>query len=117
MLLAFDKSTGRVVWNSGTNSAYPDGPPDEVAYQATNVSVGLFRLNDRTDADTVARIFTNDASIKNGQVVIGGSAYTPVPPTDGGAEPEPPKGLDETLSGLQQQIDLLMNLVMLGGLQ
>lgn len=116
MLLAYDKATGKVLWNSGTNSAYPDGPPDQVAYQATNTSVGLFRLNDQADADTVARIFTNDASIKNGQVVIGNTAYTPKSPTEGGAQPEPAKGLEETLNGLQQQIDMLMELVMLGDL-
>lgn len=115
MLLAFDKTSGKVLWNSGTNSAYPDGPPDEVAYNATNTLVGLLRLNDTRDAKLVAMVMTQPASVVNGQVVIGSTAYEPSDDDDNNPE-TPPLTLDERLARMQDQIDLLMELVMLGEL-
>ena len=117
MLLAYDKTSGKVLWNSGTNTAYPSGPPDAVAFQATNSAVGLLRLNDNADADLVAMVFTNETSVKNGQLVIGASNYTPKPPNEGGAPVTPPLPLDQELASIRAQIDQLTALVMLGGLQ
>jgi len=117
MLLAYDKTSGKVLWNSGTNSAYPSGPPDAVAYQATNSNAGLFRLNDNADADLVALVFTNEVSVKNGQLVIGATNYTPKPPGEGGAPTTPPLPLDQELASIRAQIDELTALVMLGGFQ
>ncbi len=117
MLLAYDKSTGKVLWNSGTNSAFPDGPPDEVAYRATNVSVGLLRLNDLADAQLVALVMTQPTLVKDGKVVIGESTYTPIRENPDPARP--PLPLDQQLARMQAEIDQLRELVMLttlGGL-
>jgi hypothetical protein len=115
MLLAYDKGTGRVLWNSGTNSAYPDGPPDFVAYNATNTLVGLLRLNDKADAKLVAMVMSSPAVVKDGQVVIGGAPYTPSDDDDNNPV-TPPLTLDERLSRIQSQIDQLMDLILLGSL-
>lgn len=115
MLLAYDKTSGKVLWNSGTNSAYPDGPPDEVAYQATNTLVGILRLNDTRDADLVALVMSKPASVVKGQVVIGTTAYQPSDDDDGNPD-TPPLILDERLSRMQGEIDQLRELVMLSTL-
>lgn len=115
MLLAFDKTSGKVLWNSGTNSAYPDGPPDQVAYNATNTLVGLLRLNDIRDANLVNMVMTQPATVVDGQIVIGTVAYPPSDDDDNNPD-TPPLSLDERLARMQGQIDLLMNLALLGSL-
>lgn len=92
MLLVYDKTTGSVLDNAGTSSAYPSGPPEDLAFLNTDARgidrarLALLRLHDGDDADLVAQILTNRHHVdpKTGRVVIDGPYPQPAP-----GEPEP----------------------------
>lgn len=117
MLIAYRPSDGRVLWNSGTNSAFPLGPPDFVAHTAVGSDVLLYRLDDRDDR--AARILKGDgAVVLSGAVIFDGGA-TPTSP------PAPPElsmseilgmiqALQDQSAALQAQSDTL-TLMVLGG--
>jgi len=117
MLLAYRASDGRILWNSGTNSAFPLGPPDFVAHAAVGGDVLLYRLDDHDVR--VARILKGDgAVVLSGAVIFdGGSTPTPTP-----APPEVSmtevlgmiQALQDQSVSLQQQSDTL-TLMVLGG--
>lgn len=121
MLLAYRPADGRVLWNSGRNSADPDSVriPEQVAYRAAGPDVLLHRLNDSDER--VERILRGDgAVIKSGAVIFDGGT-TPTPP------PAPPElSMAEVLAmieklqtqsvALQEQSDLLTTMVLGGAL-
>jgi len=91
MLIVYDRVTGEVYDNTGTNSASPDGPPDKSAYMNTDQlgknrgDLRLLRFNDDTDSELVRLLLTNKhrVDVKTKTVVIEGP-YVEDPPT-----PEP----------------------------
>jgi len=119
MLLAYRPSDGRVLWNSGTNSADPKSLhyPDAAAYTSAGSDVLLKRIDDSTD--DAHRILRGD-----GAVVLSGAVIF-----DGGANPAPPpappelsmsdvlgmiQALQDQSAALQAQSDTL-TLMVLGG--
>ncbi len=91
MLIIYRIDTGKVVDNTGTNSAAPTGPPDDVAFVNTDRReiprriLDTVRLDDADDADLVERILTHQHHVDpaTGEVVLDAPYPTPV------KEPEP----------------------------
>jgi hypothetical protein len=110
MLIVFDTSTGEILDNTGTNSVWPEGPPDDLAYVNTDAqgidhdSLGLLRLHDVDDADLVAQALTHEAHVDpaTGDLVIG-DEFTPEPPPDVPAAPT----VEEQLAALRAEVDAL----------
>lgn len=118
MLLAYRPTDGRVIWNSGTNSAFPMGPPDFVATVAAGADKLLYRVEDSsTDAKRIAA--GDGAVVKSGRLIFDGLP-TPVTPTP------PELSMTEMLTmiqklqdqsvALQEQSDLLTTMVLGGAL-
>jgi len=83
MLIAYDDA-GTVFWNSGTNTAYPEGPPDEaVVLSVGRDDLSILRLHDTDDAELVQAALTHDVTVRDGKLVIGEPIAAPSP------EPEP----------------------------
>jgi hypothetical protein len=65
MLIAYDTTTGEVLDNTGTNTAMPTGPQDDLAYVNTDArgidraGVGLLRLHDVDDQAAVQEVTRN----------------------------------------------------------
>jgi hypothetical protein len=79
MLLIYRQATGEVIDNSGTNSMYPEGVPDDMAWGGRDRSgLALLRLHDGRDAALVKSALTHKTTVKNGQVVIGDPLPAPV---------------------------------------
>lgn len=95
MLLIYRTDTGDVVDDTGTNSAAPLGPPDELAYRNTDARgvdrslIALLRLHDVDDADAVQLALTRSVRVVDGQLVDDGPLPDPVP-----VEPPPPSLAD-----------------------
>ena len=87
MLIVYDKSTGDVLDNTGTNSRWPGGPPDERVWDNIDRrgidrdTVALLRLHDADDADLVGQVLANRHHVdtSTGQVVIDGPYPDPEP--------------------------------------
>lgn len=85
MLIVYDAATGEVLDNTGTNSAWPAGPPDDLAYVNTDnqgiarVGLGLLRIHDLDQADLVQRVLSHYVHVENGEVVIGDLIPPPAP--------------------------------------
>lgn len=86
MLLVYELSSGDVLDNSGTNSMWPEGPPDDLALvnlpDVDPATVGLLRLHDINDADLVQQILAQRHHVDpaSGQVVLDGPYDTPPEP-------------------------------------
>lgn len=120
MLLAYRATDGRVVWNSGVNSADPDSTriPEQVAYAAAGPKVLLYRLSD-TD-EQAGRILRGDgAVVKSGALFFDGA---PPPVTEVPPELSMPEllamiqQLQDRSVALQEQSDLLTTMVLGGAL-
>lgn len=99
MLIAYDLATGDVLDNTGTNSRYPEGPPDDFAYVNTDArgvnrgELALLRLHDDRDHEQVQAIMANyhhvDVSDPGAPTVVVEGPYpsltsdTPTIPADG----------------------------------
>ena len=78
MLIVYDPDTGSVLDNTGTNSAWVTGPPEDRAYVNTDKrgydreSLALLRLHDVDDADQVEEILASRYHVDpdSGEVVI-----------------------------------------------
>lgn len=118
MLLAYRPTDGRVIWNSGTNSAYPLGPPDFVARNAVGDDALLYRLDDSDDR--ASRISRGDgAVVKSGALIFDGAPtpVTPAPPELSMAEMLAMiQKLQDQSVALQEQSDLLTTMVLGGAL-
>lgn len=87
MLIVYNKETGAVLDNHGTNSAMPEGPPDDRALLnlpgRTLADVGLLRLHDEKDADLVKQLLANEhtVDVKTKRPVVGRKypELTPIP--------------------------------------
>lgn len=131
MLLAYDKTNGKVVYNSGTNSNDPASilfPLSVVATITGRTDLGILRLDDDKDSALVAKTFTNVVTVSAGRLLVGGLLGTE---TGGSAEPVSPATAEQLMdfinrlqdqqdaltaqqAALQQQSDDLM-LMMFGG--
>lgn len=111
MLLAYDKTTGEVLYNSGTNSSDPGSvlfPPEAVAAITGRSDLGILRLNDNTDAALVAKTFTNVVTVSGGKVFVGsplGEGASPDP--TGPVSPATAEQLMAFINKLQEQQDAL----------
>lgn len=85
MLLVYRRTTGEVLDNTGTSSAFPDGPPDDQAYVNTDArghqrtDLALLRLHDTDDAEQVQLALTRRVKVKDGTLVDLGPLPTPPP--------------------------------------
>lgn len=91
MLIVYRTITGEVLDSTGTNSAWPLGPPDELAYRNTDAAgidqagLALLRLHDLDDADLVALAMTRQVRVVAGTLVDVGPlavAKQPLPDLD-----------------------------------
>ena len=86
MLIVYAPKTGEVLDNTGTNSAWPEGPPDDLAFVNTDkrgidrTNLSLLRLHDKDDADLIAQVMTHAHIVTDGEVVIGEPHPAPEPP-------------------------------------
>lgn len=93
MLIVYDTSTGVIVDNTGTSSAWPEGPPEELAYRNTDArgldrtGLGLLRLHDARDAELIAAMAGHACAVQAGAVVIGDPLPPPPPAPDPVADP------------------------------
>lgn len=116
MLLIYDLTTGAVLDNTGTNSAWPEGPPDDLALvnlpDRTPDDVGLLRLHDIDDAELVNRVLTNrhHVDLATGEVVIDGPYLEPQPPAPDPTSPE------YRLAAVENAVDTLILDSLMGGL-
>lgn len=92
MLLIYDRETGTVLENSGTNSRHPEGPPDAAVAAALDrrgidpATVARMRLHDHDDAELVAQVLANrhhvDVDADPPAVIIDGPYPEPEPPPE-----------------------------------
>lgn len=102
MLIVYDAGTGEVIDNTGINSGWPEGPPDDLALinvpEDDRASVALLRLHDVRDSVLVAQLLTHQHTVVDGEVVVG--LLYPAPET----EPEKPS-TDDRLAALEARLD------------
>lgn len=80
MLIVYRTDTGDVVDNTGTSTAWPEGPPDELAFTNTDArhvprtDLMLLRLHDERDAEQVRAALRNyhHVDTDSGTLVIEG---------------------------------------------
>ncbi len=121
MLIVYRSDTGEVVDNPGVCSAWPDGPPDELAYVNTDAAglareqLALLRLHDGEQAELVAAVLAGFHHVDpaTGEVVIDGpnpglTADRGAIPADGATfatvtyvtgEPDPPGTVTFAVNG------------------
>lgn len=103
MLIVYDRTTGEVLDNSGTNSAMPYGPPENLALvnvpEQRRHAARLLRLHDNDDADLVTQVLANRHHVdpKTGRVVLDGPHPEPEP-----VEPEP--SMRDRLAALEDEL-------------
>lgn len=86
MLIIYRQATGEIVQNMGTNSLFPEGVPDDMAWGSRDrTGLALLRLHDKQDAALVQSTFTHRVTVANGTLVIGDPLPTPAP-----TDPETP---------------------------
>jgi len=101
MYLIYRKTTGEVVEKSGTNSMFPEGPPDAMAWGSRDrTGLVLVRFDDVRQADLVRQIQTHQVSFVDGKLTIG----APVVSTP---DPEPVDPLDEIKSTLAWLVSIV----------
>ncbi|MFA9432897.1 MULTISPECIES: hypothetical protein [unclassified Egicoccus] len=104
MLIVYRIDTGEIVDNTGTNSRWPEGPPDDLAFVNTDAAgidrdgLALLRLHDRDDAELVQQALTHQIIVQDGQLVIGYPHPEPDP-----VEPEPDPVM-ERLEALEVEV-------------
>jgi hypothetical protein len=81
MLLIYRVATGEVVENQGTNSLFPEGVPDAMAWgNRDRTGLALLRLDDNRHAALVQQVLTHQVTVKDGKVIIGDPlVVTPAP--------------------------------------
>ena len=110
MLIGYDPASGEVVWNSGTNTAYPYGPPDDVVQELTGRDdLALLRLHDEDDAELVQTTFTHHVLVVDGELTVGDE----LPGPDPAPEPSPPVTREE-FQAQQDALDWLTVFVTTG---
>lgn len=96
MLIIYNKVNGRIVENTGKNSAFPLGIED-ASFILENViannggveeDYGLFRLHDIEDSENVEKTSSHNYSIQDGRIVFG--ELKPIPES----EPQPPTEIE-----------------------
>jgi len=104
MLIVYDTKTGEVLDNSGTNSVWPEGPPDDLAFVNTDArgidrsELALLRLHDDNDAELIAQAMSHQHLVSSkGELVIGAPYPTsdPEPARDWEAEIDAAKTWEE----------------------
>lgn len=104
MLLIYRQSTGEVVENFGTNSLFPEGVPDAMAWGGRNrTGLAILRLDDNKHATLVQQALTHHITVKDGKLVIGDPLV---------AEPEPEPV--DPLAELKAMVDWLFMYVTTG---
>jgi hypothetical protein len=104
MLLIFRKDTGEIVDNSGTNSIWPEGPPDELAWRNVEgldrKTLDILRLHDEEDSDKIDLIFNNKVNVdpKTKKILVVG----PLPPSPPILDDSP--SIEERLSNLENTV-------------
>lgn len=99
MVIIYDRSSGEVLDNTGTSSAWPDGPPDEVALRNvqqrgySRQEVAILRLDNRSDLAGKVLRSRYHVDPTSGEVVIDGP------------KPQPPQ--EEREPSLREEIDAL----------
>lgn len=107
MLIVYNRATGEVVDNSGTNSLMPAGPPDDAAFVNTDArkharaGLALLRLHDVDEADLVAKVLTHEHHVKGGKVVLDGPRPPPKPAAQ---QPDPMEALTSRVAALESAL-------------
>lgn len=114
MLIVYRTATGEIVDNHGTNSAWPEGPPDEMAYINTDAAgidrteLSLLRLHDNADADLVVKALTHQTTVQNGELTVGDPRPVPQPVTPGPTT-------EERLAAMEDALDTIALDLLTGG--
>lgn len=107
MFIIYREATGEVVENSGTNSLFPQGVPDELAWGGRDrTGLALLRLHDEDDAELVRATFTHRVTVTDGQLVVG--EPLPAPDTTPDAGGTDVLSLAADLARVRQVLDLLL---------
>lgn len=115
MLIIYRETTGEVVENTGTNSYFLDGPPEEQAWQnyPDRDGLALLRLHDVRDADLVQAALTHQTTVVDGELVIGDPLQVPAP-----LPPDPPAPMSWATAAQAELVAQrqILDLLLLGGL-
>lgn len=115
MLIIYKLADGIIIDNQGINSNFPNGVEDVKPLIDFIISTqggksedyGVFRLNDTEDYEIVARTFTHEYTIQNGEIVFGVEKPIPVP------EPQSPTET-ELLTDYIIDVDYRVTMIELG---
>jgi hypothetical protein len=116
MHIIYNKADGLVKLTSATNSIFPNGLPD-ISLDMKNVidlhgrtesDYDVLRLHDFEDAEVVAKTFTHEYTVQNGEIVFGELKSIPEP------EPQPPTEIEllqKKVEAQEQVIEELMFII------
>ncbi len=115
MLIIYNKTTGQVVSNQGTNSLFPLGVENIQnilnyvvdQYGGNSSDYDSARLHDIEDADIVSKTFTHEYTVQNDEIVFGVEKVFPEP------EPQQPSET-ELLTDYIVDVDYRVTMIELG---